>query len=168
MAYTPAIRHPGRLEEIIHEVLSPQRLTYSCKHCGKRHKEWFEVTLERAEEVVLLWTRWMQLGPYQGRSATGLCASRLYECMGSLHKHIKAETSTSSTRLSYPVVKQETGSRTVNGTPAKRTPKRKFSDYSKVDTISEDALERGRILSRAFQSKLSATYNHSLAEGSDL
>jgi len=61
----PDASHPLRLEALIHAELKEKRHeVLKCEVCGERHKEWFKVSANEAQEVVKKWTSWMQSEPY--------------------------------------------------------------------------------------------------------
>ena len=53
-----------RVEKLIHRELYNFEKKLNCKTCKKAHKEWFEVSEEKAVEVVERWKRWMSTDPY--------------------------------------------------------------------------------------------------------
>jgi hypothetical protein len=66
------VPHAGKMESLIHATLYHERrrealVNGACndgRGCHKEHKEWFEVTLERLQEVVGEWIRWFERTPY--------------------------------------------------------------------------------------------------------
>jgi len=64
-----SVPHVYRAELLVHlELADFWRRETKCKHnpeCLTRHKEWFQVDVERAQEVMNKWTQWLQLArPY--------------------------------------------------------------------------------------------------------
>jgi hypothetical protein len=62
------VPHASKVESLIHLTLYLERRTeIGCngnKGCKTTHKEWFEVTLERAKHVLGIWKRWIETQPY--------------------------------------------------------------------------------------------------------
>jgi hypothetical protein len=55
------------VESLVHADLYQYRRILTCGKCDTDHNEWFEVTPERAEQVVHYWLRWnAELSPYSG------------------------------------------------------------------------------------------------------
>jgi hypothetical protein len=69
-AYTSKVPYASLVEGIIHTELLIQRHMEDCSSCkGKKirarsHTEWFKVTEQLAEQVVLRWSKWMGSRPY--------------------------------------------------------------------------------------------------------
>ena len=55
----------SRLERLVHIELSEYRCVEErCKGCGKKRREWFELSPEKALEVIERGRRWLDLQPY--------------------------------------------------------------------------------------------------------
>lgn len=57
------VPHAQKVERLIHLELAQQRVKRGCGHCGKEHREWFEVEstregLRKVDELVKRWTQW--------------------------------------------------------------------------------------------------------------
>ena len=65
--YPDDLPHVGRIELLIHTELREERVrVLKCTGCGGgAHKEWFVVTIERAQQVTQKWCDWMQQNPYE-------------------------------------------------------------------------------------------------------
>jgi hypothetical protein len=65
------VPHAQRAETLTHyELIKEWRRERQCqaKHCGKSHQEWFEVSKERAKEVLCDWAKFMEIAePYDSR-----------------------------------------------------------------------------------------------------
>ena len=57
LLYKMDVTFPERMEQLIHAELADKRyrLREDCLGCGKRHTEWFAVTLEEAKRVIRDW-----------------------------------------------------------------------------------------------------------------
>ena len=54
-----------KLETIIHKHLAKDRLVErQCRGCGGKHREFFDVTPEKADFVIKAWAEWSHLQPY--------------------------------------------------------------------------------------------------------
>ena len=54
-----------KVERLIHLELADQRVKRNCEHCGKEHREWFEVDssregLKKVDDAIKRWTSWSQ------------------------------------------------------------------------------------------------------------
>ncbi|KAL6713101.1 hypothetical protein ACLMJK_009222 [Lecanora helva] len=59
------VPHSHKVERLIHIELAEQRVKRDCDHCGKEHREWFEVEssrdgLRRVDETIRRWSDWGQ------------------------------------------------------------------------------------------------------------
>jgi hypothetical protein len=65
------VPHAQRLETLTHyELLEEWRTELKCKaaHCVRRHQEWFEVSAQRAKQVLSDWVDWMVITePYDSK-----------------------------------------------------------------------------------------------------
>ncbi|KZL82880.1 hypothetical protein CI238_05363 [Colletotrichum incanum] len=71
--------HHVKMEEVVHlHLANERRWDRGCPGCGKNHKEFFEVDVEKAQAVVGMWAAWASLGPFdeEGR-LTAYWAARL-------------------------------------------------------------------------------------------
>lgn len=64
-----AIRHPGRIEQLVHFELARCRYDIRwCKFHEQSHIEWFQIAFEVASLTVRLWSQWMErANPYDRR-----------------------------------------------------------------------------------------------------
>ena len=59
------VSNPSRLQRLVHIELSEyRRVEEICKGCGRKHREWFELSPEKALEVIERGKRWLDLQPY--------------------------------------------------------------------------------------------------------
>jgi hypothetical protein len=67
---SPWIAHANRVENLVMaELAMARRQENYCKSnplCMARHREWFNIDLETAKEVVMRWVGWMTMEPYGG------------------------------------------------------------------------------------------------------
>ena len=69
-AYTSLVPHARLVEDLIHTELLVQGYKEDCSTCkgskarARSHTEWFKVTEQLAEQVVLRWGKWMGSRPY--------------------------------------------------------------------------------------------------------
>jgi hypothetical protein len=69
-AYTSPVPYARLVETLIHTELLAQRYMVECTTCKGRktrarsHTEWFKVTEQLAEQVVIRWAKWMGSRPY--------------------------------------------------------------------------------------------------------
>uniref|UniRef100_A0A093XT13 Meiotically up-regulated protein n=1 Tax=Talaromyces marneffei PM1 TaxID=1077442 RepID=A0A093XT13_TALMA len=62
------VSHIYRVEKLVHmELKNLRRIEQSCPGCRQNHREWFEVSLDLAVEVVRKWMAWMRESPYEKR-----------------------------------------------------------------------------------------------------
>ncbi|KAI6380921.1 hypothetical protein MCOR25_001447 [Pyricularia grisea] len=62
---TDAIQHSYRLEALVHsELARERRKEQRCEPCNKDHIEWFEISRQRATQVIKNWTRIFLTKPY--------------------------------------------------------------------------------------------------------
>ncbi|KAF2086869.1 DUF1766-domain-containing protein, partial [Saccharata proteae CBS 121410] len=59
------IPYAHKVERLVHIELGSQRVLRECEHCGRQHREWFEVEATRegvrgVDEVVRRWVRWAE------------------------------------------------------------------------------------------------------------
>jgi hypothetical protein len=59
------IPHAKRTERLIHAELKDVRFRETACPCGRRHREWFEVSHNFATKVVEKWTTWMSQANYE-------------------------------------------------------------------------------------------------------
>ncbi|TLS21626.1 uncharacterized protein PpBr36_09447 [Pyricularia pennisetigena] len=64
---TDAIPHAHRAEALVHcELARERRKERGCQSCGGTHIEWFEVSRERATQVIKNWATIFSTNPYDG------------------------------------------------------------------------------------------------------
>lgn len=57
-----------RLERLIHAELVREKVRIYCEACQKQHLEWFEVSEDKAIDVIRKWELWMRRNPYENIS----------------------------------------------------------------------------------------------------
>ncbi|ERF71111.1 hypothetical protein EPUS_07783 [Endocarpon pusillum Z07020] len=73
IAFTSAIQHAPRVEQLVHWDLSTNRRWEKCSRCKCEHREWFDVSKDMAIEAVSRWAGWICSQPYE-RQGGGLKA----------------------------------------------------------------------------------------------
>jgi hypothetical protein len=69
-AYTSEVPYARLVENVIHIELLAQRYMEECSTCqgnkthNRSHTEWFKITEQLAEQVVMRWAKWMGSRPY--------------------------------------------------------------------------------------------------------
>ena len=79
IAFTNAIQHAPRVEQLVHWDLSTNRRREKCSRCSCEHREWFDISEDMAIEAVSRWAGWICSQPYetQGGGLKAFWSSRL-------------------------------------------------------------------------------------------
>lgn len=79
IAFTNAIQHAPRVEQLVHWDLSTHRRWEKCSRCSCEHREWFDISKDMAIEAVSRWAGWICLQPYetQGGGLKAFWSNRL-------------------------------------------------------------------------------------------
>jgi hypothetical protein len=66
------VAHICRVEALVHlELLQYRKIEINCPGCSRKHKEWFEISEDRANAVAHKWMTWMGTEPYEKRGTEG-------------------------------------------------------------------------------------------------
>ena len=64
---SPWIKHPRRVESMVHKELMAQKYELRDCRCNRTHHEWFKVDLATARRAIDRWSEWIAGGHYVGQ-----------------------------------------------------------------------------------------------------